>query len=86
MALFNEFMDSFVIYLSKFLDPSHMLRNKRKKEVDIAVVGLDGVFSKPFFSDQVVEKKFFCLKKFLGKRFAVDDRVPPMRKEKRPVQ
>jgi hypothetical protein len=47
---------------------------------------LDGVFCKPFFRDQVVEKKLFCLKKFLGKRFAVDDRVPPVGKEKRPVQ
>ena len=86
MALFNKFLDSLFIYLSKLLDPSHMLRDKRKKDVDITVVGLDGIFGKPFFSNQVVEKKFFCLKKFLGKRFAVDDRVPPVGKEKRPVQ
>ena len=80
------FMDSFVVYLGEALKRSHMLQKKGEKEVNVAVVGADSILCKPFLSNEVVEKKFFCLEKFLGKGFADDGNILLARKEKRPVQ
>lgn len=85
-ALFEEFVDSFVVDLSEALDPSHVLQEKGKKEVDVTIVSLGGILSKSFLGDKVVKKKFFYLEKFLGKGLADDGNILLARKEKRPVQ
>lgn len=85
-ALFEEFVDGFVVDLGEALNSPHVLQEKGEEEVDVSVVGLDGVLGKSFLSDQVVEKKFFGLEKLLGKGFAGDGNILLARKEKRPVQ
>jgi hypothetical protein len=34
-----------------------VLSKKDKKEIDISLIGLDGVVGKPLFSDQIAEKE-----------------------------
>ncbi len=85
-ALFEEFVDGFVVDLGEALYPPHVLQEEGEEEVDISVVSLDGIFCKSFLGNQVVEEKFLYLKKFLGKGFADNGNILLMRKEKRPVQ
>ena len=77
-------MDGFVVDLDEILDPSHVLQEEGEKEVDVTVVSLDGILCKSFLGDQVVEKKFLCLEKFLGKGLAVDGNILLARKRKTP--
>lgn len=85
-ALFEEFVDGFVVDLGETLNPSHVLQEKGEEEVDVTVVSLDGILCKSFLGNQVVEKNFLCLEKLLGKGLAVDGNILLARKEKRPVQ
>lgn len=86
VALFEEFVNSLVVDLSEALDPSHVLQEKGKKEVDVTVVSLNGILSKSLLGYQVVEKKLFCLEKLLGKGLADNGNILLAGKEKRPVQ
>ena len=70
-------MDAIVADLSQGLYCSHALAKEGKKQVNIAVVGLDSIFCEPFFSDQVVEGKLFCGEKFFWEGLAGDSRILP---------
>ena len=43
-----------------------LLSKKDKKEIDISLVGLNGVVGKAFFSDQIADKKRSCGYKLRG--------------------
>lgn len=74
-ALFQELLDTILVDLRKGLYRPHPLKKKGEEEVDIAVVGLDGIFRKPFLGDQVMEEKFFCGKKLFGNGGAGNGRI-----------
>jgi len=51
------------------------LQEKNKKEMNICVVGLNSIFCKAFFSDQIMKKDLFCRNKLLWEGFSGDGRV-----------
>ena len=70
-------MDAIVADLSQGLYCSHALAKEEKKQVNIAVIGLDGIFCEPFFGDQVVEEKLFCGEELFGEGLSGDGRILP---------
>lgn len=80
-ALFQEFFNGVAGDLGEVLNPAHVLQEEGKEKINVAGIRCDGVFSKPFLSNEIVKKEFFCLKKCGGEALANDGPVAPVSKE-----
>ena len=71
-TLFKKTVDDFAVYL---LQGFFFLQEKEKKDVNVSVVGFDGIVCETFLRDQIMEKELFCSNKLLWKGFASDGKL-----------